>query len=170
MKQTAFLVAAVVLLAGCTSPDAGSEAPDAFPAPAFAAADLDGELHDLADARGKAVLLNVWATWCKSCAHELPLIDDLYQDYADRGLEVWAVSIDDRWSTDSVREYTESLNLTFLVLHDPDGQTVTPAFRNLGAPDTFLIDADGYIVDRWKGEWDPSTPENRARVEAALPA
>jgi thiol-disulfide isomerase/thioredoxin len=67
----------------------------AEPAPDYAAAMLDGQGDlSLAALRGEVVLLNTWATWCRPCREEMPLLQQLRQDYGDQGLRVVGVSID----------------------------------------------------------------------------
>ena len=58
--------------------------------------------------RGKVVVVNIWATWCKPCLAELPALNDLQKNYGERGLEVLAVSADDPRKMKKIREYFRS--------------------------------------------------------------
>lgn len=113
---------------------------------------LRGGTVSLESLRGKVVLLNVWATWCPPCLREMPSMQRVYQKYADRGLEILAVAVDDRPGTRQpngrvegvVSEFVDELGLTFPIALDPTGNTE----RRLGTeylPTTVLIDRDGYI-------------------------
>src|ERR1700687_4895731 len=64
-------------------------------APDFSLAALDGKIVKLSDFRGKAVLLNFWATWCEPCKIEMPWFVDLQKKYGPQGLQVLGVAMDD---------------------------------------------------------------------------
>ena len=136
-------------------------------APEFTAKMLDGSDVSLADLRGKAVLLNVWATWCVPCRKEMPALQRLYEDLADDGLVVVAVSVDAAGAADAVDAFVDELGLGFDIALDPSGG-VQEAFRTLGVPETFLIDSSGKIVRRWIGEFDPGSEDTRASVLEAI--
>jgi len=136
-------------------------------APAYAAATLAGDTVSLEGLRGQAVLLNIWATWCPPCREEMPLLQQLDDEYGERGLRVIGVSIDTRAAEDAVRQFLEDYGIDFTILHDPDGR-VTRAFRTAGVPETFLIGRDGRVAAHWIGMLKPSDPTIRERIEKAL--
>jgi thiol-disulfide isomerase/thioredoxin len=125
-------------------------AADAGPAPA--------DTISLSDLRGSIVMLNIWATWCPPCREEMPALQQLHDSHAGRGLRVVGVSIDSALDEGAVNAFAASLGITFLILHDP-ADHVSRAFRTTGVPETFLIDADGRIVRRWIGRFDPLAPD-----------
>ncbi len=137
------------------------------PAPAFAAATLDGDTLSLAALQGEAVLLNIWATWCGPCREEMPGLQRLHEELGEQGLRVVGVSIDSRAASRDVRDFLSSYGISFTILHDPE-ERVTRAFRTTGVPETFLIDREGKIVRRWIGLFDPTSAETRASVNQAL--
>ncbi len=137
------------------------------PAPAFAAATLDGDTLSLAELQGEAVLLNIWATWCVPCREEMPGLQRLHEELGAEGLRVVGVSIDGRAASRDVRDFLSSYGISFTILHDPE-ERVTRAFRTTGVPETFLIDREGKIVRRWIGLFDPTSEETRASVSQAL--
>ncbi|MFQ5483001.1 MAG: peroxiredoxin family protein [Nitrospinaceae bacterium] len=113
------------------------------PAPDFTLPDLEGKPVRLADFRGKAVVLNFWATWCQPCKDELPSMQRLYEDLSPNGVEIFASSID-RKDPDEVRKYTDQYGLTFPILLDRDQETRRKYFI-LGLPTSYLIDAAGNL-------------------------
>ncbi|HEY0809277.1 MAG TPA: TlpA disulfide reductase family protein [Longimicrobiales bacterium] len=131
--------------------------------PVYSAQTLDGQSLSLQSLRGKVVVLNVWATWCKPCRTEMPALERLQQKFSANGLQVVAVSVDAPLGTlgglgqpgGDVRAYVESLGLTFTVLHDPK-RTIEQLFLVPGLPTTFVIDRNGRIDQKIVGarEWD----------------
>lgn len=138
-------------------------------APEFEAVTLDSvpQRRTLADYRGDVVLLNIWATWCGPCRWEMPSMQALHEEFADRGLRVVAVSIDHPEAGVAITEFARSLGLTFEILHDTAG-AIRSAYRTTGIPETAVIGRDGVIRKRVAGAelWD--SPANRALVERLL--
>lgn len=139
------------------------------PAPAFAAIGPGGDTVSLASLRGEPVLLNVWATWCPPCREEMPLLQALHERYGARGLHVIGVSVDSQGSEEAIASFVEQGGITFPILHDP-GDDVSRAFKASGVPETYLIGADGTILHRWIGPFDPLAPAAIERFDAALDA
>ena len=137
--------------------------------PAYAAADLAGDSVSLASLRGKPLLLNVWATWCPPCREEMPALEAVHTMYAPDGLQVVGVSIDGAGAADLVREFVTEFGVTFPILHDPDGR-ISRTFRMNGVPETLLIDAEGRLVRRWIGIFDPTAAPTRALLDQTLRA
>jgi peroxiredoxin len=133
------------------------------PAPAFLAHDLQGNPTGLESFRGKVILLNLWATWCTPCKEEMPSMQRLYDQVDDEGFEVVAVSIDlapdarpgENPLGGKLKAFTDSLGLTFTVLHDPAG-TIAETYQTAGVPESFVIDGSGVIVREVPGPlaWD----------------
>ena len=115
----------------------------AEPAPEYAAATLDGQGDlSLADMRGDVVLLNGWATWCRPCREEMPLLEQLQQEYGDQGLRVVGVSIDRGDAAGKIEQFAADTGVTFTLLHDPKN-AFARTFRTTGVPETMLIGRDG---------------------------
>lgn len=113
-------------------------------APAFELTDMDGNKHSLDEFRGKVVMLNFWATWCPPCRREMPSMQRLYENYAERGLAVVAVN---QWEDpDLVFEFTGRLSVdpTFPILFDRDSR-IAEAYKVKGLPTTYLLDREGKI-------------------------
>lgn len=139
----------------------------AEPAPEYAAATLDGKGElSLADLRGDVVLLNGWATWCRPCREEMPLLQQLQQEYGDQGLRVVGVSIDRGDATAKIEQFATDTGVTFTLLHDPKN-AFARTFRTTGVPETMLIGRDGELLYRWKGPLQ-DTAADREIIQAAL--
>jgi cytochrome c biogenesis protein CcmG/thiol:disulfide interchange protein DsbE len=132
-------------------------------APEFARADLSGSKVDLRSYRGKVVLLNFWATWCAPCQVELPEFAAWQKKYGGQGLQVLAVSMDD--GDAPVRRTVRRLRLSFPVVMG-DAHLGEEYGGVLGLPVTFLIDRQGIVVAKIKGETDLNALE--LRVESLL--
>jgi thiol-disulfide isomerase/thioredoxin len=101
--------------------------------------DLQGQAWDLAALRGRAVLINFWATWCAPCKEEMPTLQTLAELEGER-LAVLAVNV--REPLPRVRRYAQSAGLTFPILPDPRGD-ITRAWGMTVFPTTALIDTAG---------------------------
>ena len=110
----------------------------------FQLTDLDGNQQSLSQYRGKVVLLNFWATWCKPCREEMPSMEILNKNFEKDGLVILAVSIDRVTTTKDIPPFVKGMNLTFPVLIDSWGKTDMP-YKRMGVPETFIIDQQGVI-------------------------
>ncbi len=136
------------------------------PAPAFSLPRLEGEPLVLAELRGRVVLVNFWATWCKPCEEEMPSMQRLYETHGPAGFELLAVSVDAAKDRDEVAAFRERYGLTFPILLDPD-QVVSRRYQSFRFPETLLIDREGIVVERYVGprEWDhPAYVERIGRL------
>ena len=139
----------------------------AEPAPHYSAATLDGQVEiALADLRGEVVLLNGWATWCEPCREEMPLLQQLQEEYGAQGLHVVGVSIDRGDVADKIEQFAADTGVTFTLLHDPKN-VFSRTFQTTGVPETVLIGRDGELLYRWKGPLEGSAAD-RDLIQAAL--
>ena len=113
-------------------------------APDFTVSDSSGKVFKLSDFRGKAILLNFWATWCGPCAVEIPMLKDLQQTYQQRNFTVLGISLEEEgWSV--VRPYMERVQFNYPVLMG--GDDIAGLYGGLDAiPTTLLIDNSGRIA------------------------
>lgn len=118
------------------------------PAPELTLFDLDGNQVSLSDFVGQVVLLNNWATWCPPCRQEMPEFSAFYDQYKDQGFQVIAVEAGE--PEDEVRAFVEGQGLEFIVLLDPDNQSLT-TFQNSTLPNSFVIDRKGHLRLAWLG-------------------
>lgn len=131
------------------------------PAPDFVRTDLNGQPIDLKVYRGKVVLLNFWATWCAPCQVELPRFEAWQQKYDAQGLQVLTVSMDDQDAP--VKRSVRRLRLGFPVMMG-DAKLAEAYGGVLGLPISFLIDRNGVVVAKIKGETDLDKLELRVKA------
>jgi peroxiredoxin len=120
----------------------------------------------LADFRGKVVLLNFWATWCKPCEEEMPGMERLYRRYKDRGLVVLAVASDAEGAR-AVTPFVKRLHLSFPVGLDPT-MSAAALYGVWALPSTFVIDRQGNRAFFANGARDWGGPAARALVDSLL--
>ncbi|HEX6532730.1 MAG TPA: TlpA disulfide reductase family protein [Nitrospira sp.] len=118
------------------------------PAEDFQLADLNGKAQNLNDYRGKVVLVNFWATWCKPCTTEMPAMQATYDKLTDKGFVVLAINeLEDEAK---VREHIRQYGHTFPVLMDRDNK-VANQFGVYGLPVSFFIDEKGVVREYIRG-------------------
>lgn len=114
------------------------------PAPDFILLDYKGNEHSLEDYKGKYVILNLWASWCPFCIEEMPLFQDLYDEYNHEGLEIIAINRAEPLET--AKSYSDNLNLTYTILLNPTDD-IAKAYRLRAMPTTYFIDKEGNLLD-----------------------
>jgi cytochrome c biogenesis protein CcmG/thiol:disulfide interchange protein DsbE len=127
------------------------------PAPAFSLENLDGKKVSLADYKGKAVLVNFWATWCAPCKIETPWLVELRDQYAAQGFEILGVSTegdgvgkDDKaaWDKDklAIAHSAQQMHMQYPVLID--GDSIADQYGGLDElPMSFFVDRNGTVVE-----------------------
>ncbi len=130
--------------------------------------DLNGVAHVLSEFRGKAVLVNFWATWCPACVMEMPTLDRLQAELGAKGLVVLTIS-QDRGGGDVVRRYLERHDLKHLPAHMDDKRRLGLAFNQRLLPTSMLLDVQGREVGRLVGPADWTSPEAKALIGRYLP-
>jgi thiol-disulfide isomerase/thioredoxin len=117
---------------------------------------------NMADYKGKVVLLNFWATWCGPCKTEIPAFVELYDQYKDKGLVIVGVSVDD--SPEQLQAFMKEFHMNYPVLQmTPDIETAFGPFY--GYPTSFFIARDGSICVKHLG---PATKEQFEKQIKAL--
>lgn len=121
----------------------------------------------LADFSGKVVLLNIWATWCAPCRHEMPTLDRLQGKLGSDEFEVIALSID-KAGPSVVRKFFKEISVEHLSLYIDVSGKAAHAVQVIGLPATLLLNRQGQEIGRLIGpaEWD--TPEMLALFKTVL--
>ena len=112
--------------------------------PAFSVTDLEGKEFSTVGAKGKVVLLNLWATWCPPCVIEMPRLEkEIWKKYQGPDFEIIAIA---REQTDKeIAEYRTKNKYTFPMAPDPK-RAVYGKFANAGIPRNYVINRDGKIL------------------------
>jgi thiol-disulfide isomerase/thioredoxin len=138
--------------------------PDA--APDFKLKDLQGKPLSLADFRGKAVLLNFWATWCGPCRAEIPDLIELQKKYAGH-LQIIGLTLDDD-DPAAIEKFVATNGINYPVAMSPDDLRMK--YGGVAAlPTSFVLDTQGRVVQKHEGLRDPVLYETEVRALLGMP-
>ncbi|MER0122817.1 TlpA family protein disulfide reductase [Streptococcus sp. ZJ93] len=140
-------------------------------APAFTIKDKDGKNVSLADFKGKKVYLNLWASWCGPCKHEIPELEEVYQGLKDQEDLVFLSVVSSaekefenerpaEQSKDSILEVADELGITYPVLFDTKDQ-VFKSYQVRAFPTHVFINSDGTIAQKFEGAMTKKELESR---------
>lgn len=138
------------------------------PLPEIAFQDGAGKTISLEDFKGKAVLVNLWATWCAPCREEMPSLDRLQGALGGEAFEVIALSLD-RGGAEPSKKFLDKLKVKHLKLYvDPKARSSRP-LKAVGMPTSILFDPQGKEIGRLVGtaEWD--SEDAQRLVKSVLP-
>src|SRR5215472_8996617 len=136
------------------------------PAPDFKLDTLDGKPLSLAEYRNKVILLNFWATWCGPCRAEIPDLVELENKYKDR-LQIIGLVVDDD-DPDAIKKFVDQFAINYPVAIATD--TLRMEYGGIPAlPTSFLLDAEGRVVQKHEGLHDPVLYEVEIRSLLGLP-
>jgi len=139
------LLAACLFLAGTPSYATNPKAPQ------FSLRDINGDVYDLYEHKGEIIVLNFWATWCGPCMAELPHLDAIDKEYADRGVDVVVISIDAARAVSKAKTYIKSRKYGFTALFDKDTSVVSQYNPPKTIPFTLILDRELRIVHTHTG-------------------
>jgi thiol-disulfide isomerase/thioredoxin len=136
------------------------------PAPDFKLAGLDGKPVTLADSKGKVILLNFWATWCGPCRAEIPDLIELQNKYKDH-LQILGLVVDDD-DPDAIKKFVGKFHINYPVALATDDLRIE--YGGIPAlPTSFVLDAEGRVVQKHEGLRDPVLYETEIRALLGLP-
>lgn len=121
---------------GTKAPKLGEEVPN------FTLQRDDGKPLNLTDFRGKILVLNFWASWCGPCVDELPSLNSLSDQFADKGVQVLGVSVDE--DPEAYKEFLTKYKVAFLTVRNAN-RTVSESFGTYKLPETYIISQDGRL-------------------------
>jgi peroxiredoxin len=158
------ILTAGLVITGCTAgpePTAtvGNVAPD------FQLQNLDGQSITLSSLKGNPVLINFWATWCQPCASEMPYLQEIHNEWSDKGLIVLAINWGE--SASEVEQFLQAHNLSLPVLLDTK-KVVAEKYGIRAFPTTFFINKDGIIQAKIIGAF-PDKAAIESRLSGIMP-
>jgi len=117
---------------------------------------------NLSNYRGSTILVNFWAIWCMPCRKEMPVLQDISDEFKDRGLVVIGINsgLEKDADNEEIVEFLKYLNIDYPVGYGTSGSTIEQDYSVPGLPSTFLIDDEGNIRYKWVGEWKKDTVYN----------
>jgi cytochrome c biogenesis protein CcmG/thiol:disulfide interchange protein DsbE len=125
--------------------------------------DDDGRVA-IVDYIGRPMVINFWATWCRPCRDEAPLLEAAWREYRDRG--VIFIGVDTNDFTGDAKDFVDEFRVTYPIAYDGPGRLWEP-WGLTALPETFIVDRDGTIVEHRIGEY-PDAAELEASIEKAL--
>ena len=165
-RRTAFAVAALILvpglLAGCGRDQPASalvgvdtvSSQDRSETPTIAGATLDGDSLDVADLRGRIVVVNSWASWCAPCREETPAFVELSKGVDPDDVAVVGLNVTD--DDTAARAFVEEFGMPYPSIVDSEGDILAtiPGVPPSSLPSTVILDRDGRIAARVIGATD----------------
>jgi len=156
------LSALFLALLVCTTAGALStgEAPPPIDMP-----DQNGKKVDLEELRGKVVLVDFWASWCAPCKQEMPVLESLHKKYAEQGLVIVGVNIDN--SSKKMNSFLKGSPVGFRIVHDPK-ISIAQRYEPSTMPSSYFIGRDGKLRYVHEGFRKKDAEEIEKRIKALL--
>jgi len=149
MKTYTYIVIKCLILFFCVHAEAANLTIDKV-APAFEIKTFSGASITPASSKGRILIINFWATWCAPCHNEMPELEKFYRQYHDQGVDVVAISLDDKSDLEAVKSAMKSCSFPFAMTDDADMHRFGRIWR---VPVTFVIDRNGVLrYNGWEGE------------------
>jgi len=120
--------------------------------PFFRLQDLDGNWFSLDEhLDGDVVYISFWATWCVPCRREMPHLQALHEDFADKGLTVIGINTDPPGTTSKIKPFVNRYKITYETLLDPNNNVLDKYNPTRELPYAVLVDRDGNVAEIFPG-------------------
>ncbi len=114
---------------------------------------MDGSSFKLDDYKGKVLLVNVWATWCGPCRHEIPELIKLQAEHKNKGFEIIGLDVDESESPEMIKDFGKAMGVNYELVRG-DGELFEEFYKisqRNAIPQSFLIDRDGKLLGVFVG-------------------
>jgi peroxiredoxin len=160
------LVVLALFIGGCERPTEKGEVPTTQPpvamrgslAPDFTLQDTNGKSWKLSELKGQVVFINFWATWCPPCREEMPSMQELYEAMPPDSFKMLTILSND--DPNLAMAFAEKVGFNFPILIDPFSET-GQAYGITGVPETYIVDKQGILRQKYLGPRDWSSDEAR---------
>ena len=114
--------------------------------PVFRLRDLDNQWKEYADLKGKQLtVIDFWATWCQPCVRSIPLLNEISEEFAQRGVRFIGVSIDGPRNQSKIKPFTHSIGVTYPILRDLNSDLMSE-LGVTAVPTLILLDNEGEVI------------------------
>ena len=163
VKESVVVTGTLCIAFFVCSADASSQqvATQGNPIPEFKLSDLDGKSFKSSQLRGRVVLLDLWATWCEPCLEDIPMLNRLYANFGNRGLQVIGIAVQSG-RTNDIRQHVEKLGIKYPIL--VGNERIMELYVPVGFPVRYLISRDGRIAAKYLG----SLPDQEKKRQTDL--
>jgi cytochrome c biogenesis protein CcmG/thiol:disulfide interchange protein DsbE len=134
-------------------------------APVFSVTTESGKKISTSDFGGKLLVLNFWASWCAPCVEEMPSLEQFARGMANSGVVVLGVSIDT--NEKSYKRFLQQARPSFETSRDPQAD-IAANYGTFKWPETYVIDRDGKVVEKYIGPYDWTDPNLVAQIRSHL--
>ena len=165
MKAFKHITLALALLLGLFSAGAALALEAGSPAPDFTLKSRSGENVKLSELRGEVVMVNFWASWCAPCRQEMPLLEELYDRYADLGFTLLGVNVEE--DSSAALDLLKEIPVTFPILLDTENR-VSKLYNVVAMPSTVILDRDGKVRYVHKGYLPGYEDEYRKQIKELI--
>lgn len=107
--------------------------------------------ESLSSLKGTVVYIDFWASWCKPCRKSFPWMNDMQAKYANQGLQILAINLDQ--DSQLAEDFLSKIPANFPIIYDPQGK-IAEQYKLVGMPSSYLIDVKGNIRKAHKGFFD----------------
>ncbi len=114
--------------------------------PVFRLRDLDNQWKEYSDLKGEHLtVIDFWATWCQPCIRSIPLLNEISEDFTQRGVRFIGISIDGPRNQSKIKPFIQSIGVTYPILRDLNSDLMSE-LGITAVPTLIMLDSEGEVV------------------------